>query len=117
MRGETLDIVRIRNLKKYFGSGEHRVKALDGLSLSIEKGRFTVIVGASGSGKTTLLNTIGGLYRPTAGEILVDGVNLAELSEDQLTVSDAGGWDLFSGLSPDSGAYGSGEHFVSAGTG
>ena len=84
--GETLDIVRIRKLKKYFGSGEHRVKALDGLSLSIEKGRFTVIVGASGSGKTTLLNTIGGLYRPTAGEILVDGVNLAELSEDQLTV-------------------------------
>ena len=62
-----MDIVRIRNLKKYFGSGEHRVKALDGLSLSIEKGRFTVIVGASGSGKTTLLNTIGGLYRPTAG--------------------------------------------------
>ena len=81
-----MDVVKICNLKKYFGEGANQVKALDGISLSIEKGKFTAIVGASGSGKTTLLNTIGGLYDPTDGEVFVDGVNLAKLSEEQLTV-------------------------------
>lgn len=81
-----MDIVTIQNLKKYFGEGAGQVKALDGITLSIEKGKFTAIVGASGSGKTTLLNSIGGLHRPTEGEIAVDGINLAELSEEQLTV-------------------------------
>jgi len=81
-----VDVVKICNLKKYFGEGANQVKALDGISLSIEKGKFTAIVGASGSGKTTLLNTIGGLYDPTDGEVFVDGVNLAKLSEEQLTV-------------------------------
>ncbi len=81
-----MDIVTIRNLKKYFGEGPRRVKALDGIDLSAEKGRFLSIIGASGSGKTTLLNVIGGLYRPTEGTVIVDGTNLSELSEDQLTV-------------------------------
>ena len=81
-----MDIVTIQNLKKYFGKGAGQVKALDGITLSIEKGKFTAIVGASGSGKTTLLNSIGGLHRPTEGDITVDGINLAELSEEQLTV-------------------------------
>ncbi len=81
-----MDIVTIRNLKKYFGEGPRRVKALDGIDLSAEKGRFLSIIGASGSGKTTLLNVIGGLYRPTEGSVIVDGTDLSELSEDQLTV-------------------------------
>ena len=81
-----MDIVTICNLKKYFGEGTNQVKALDGINLSIEKGKFTAIIGASGSGKTTLLNTIGGLYEPTDGEVFVDGINLAKLSEEQLTI-------------------------------
>ena len=81
-----MDIVTIRNLKKYFGEGPRQVKALDGIDLTIEKGRFHSIVGASGSGKTTLLNTIGGLYEPTEGTVIVDGTDLSELTEEQLTV-------------------------------
>lgn len=81
-----MDIVTIHNLKKYFGEGSRQVKALDGIDLSIEKGKFTAVVGASGSGKTTLLNTIGGLYAPTEGTVFVDGINLSELPEEQLTV-------------------------------
>ncbi len=84
--GEEVDIVKIYHLKKYFWEGVRQIKALDGIELAIEKGRLTAIVGASGSGKTTLLNTIGGLNRPTQGEVWVDGVNLGELSEDQLTI-------------------------------
>ena len=81
-----MDIVTIRNLKKYFGEGPRQVKALDGIDLTIEKGRFLSIVGASGSGKTTLLNTIGGLYEPTEGTVIVDGTDLSELTEERLTV-------------------------------
>lgn len=87
-----MDIVEIQHLKKYFydnrrGSrGPAPVKALDGIDLTIEKGRFTAIVGASGSGKTTLLNCIAGLYRPTAGRVIVDGLDLSEMDEDRLTV-------------------------------
>ena len=68
-----MDIVTVHNLKKYFGRGENQVKALDGIDLNIEKGKFTAIIGASGSGKTTLLNMIGGLDVPDSGEVTVDG--------------------------------------------
>lgn len=81
-----MDIVTIRRAKKYFGQGGQLIKALDGVDLTLEKGKFTAIVGASGSGKTTLLNLIGGLYRPTAGSVAVAGVDLGGLSEDQLTI-------------------------------
>ena len=81
-----MDIVTISNLKKYFGEGPRQVKALDGIDLTIEKGRFLSIVGASGSGKTTLLNTIGGLYEPAEGTVIVDGTDLSGLTEEQLTV-------------------------------
>lgn len=81
-----MDIVTIHNLKKYFGKGFRQVKALDGINLSIEKGKFTVVIGASGSGKTTLMNMIGGLYEPIEGTVIVDGINLAKLTEEQLTV-------------------------------
>lgn len=76
-----MEIVTVHQLKKYFGKGEAQVKALDGIDLSIEKGKFTAIIGASGSGKTTLLNMIGGLDTPDEGEVIVDGVNLAGLKE------------------------------------
>lgn len=81
-----MNIVVTENLKKVFGDGPRQVVALNGITLQIEKGKFTVITGASGSGKSTLLHTIGGLYQPTEGTVLVDGVDLSALTEEQLTV-------------------------------
>lgn len=81
-----MDIVTVRKLKKYYGSGDNQVRALDGVDLSVARGEFVAIVGASGSGKTTLLNMIGGLDVPTEGEVIVDGVSLAGLREEQLAV-------------------------------
>ena len=81
-----MNIVTIQNLKKYYGKGEGQVKALDGIDLSIEKGKFTAIIGASGSGKTTLLNMIGALDRPDEGEGIVDGVRLSGMKEKELAV-------------------------------
>ncbi len=81
-----MDILTIRNLHKTFGKGENAVKALNGIDLTIEKGKFTAIIGASGSGKTTLLNTIGGMDIPDEGEVIVDGVNLSGLKEKELAV-------------------------------
>ena len=81
-----MDIVEITGLKKYFNEGPRLVKALDGVDLTIEKGRFTAIVGSSGSGKTTLLNCMAGLYQPTEGRVCVDGIDLATMDEDRLTV-------------------------------
>ncbi len=81
-----MDIVTVQNLHKTFGKGESAVHALCGISLALEKGKFTAIIGASGSGKTTLLNMIGGLDTPDAGEIIVDGVRLSNLKEKELAV-------------------------------
>ena len=81
-----MDIVTVHNLKKYFGKGENQVKALDGVDLTVEKGKVTAVIGASGSGKTTLLNMIGGLDTPDEGEVVVDGVNLSGLKEKELAV-------------------------------
>ena len=81
-----MNIVTIQNLKKYYGKGEGQVKALDGIDLAIEKGKFTAIIGASGSGKTTLLNMIGALDRPDEGEVIVDGVRLSGMKERELAV-------------------------------
>ena len=81
-----MDIVTVHNLKKYYGKGENQVKALDGIDLAIEKGKFTAIIGASGSGKTTLLNMIGGMDIPDEGEVTVDGVSLRGLKEKELAV-------------------------------
>lgn len=81
-----MDIITIHNLKKYYGSGARQVKALDGIDLTVRQGEFTAITGASGSGKTTLLNMMGGLDVPTEGEVVVDGVDLAGLREEQLAV-------------------------------
>ena len=81
-----MDIVTVHNLKKYFGKGENQVRALDGIDLAIEKGKFTAIIGASGSGKTTLLNMMGGMDIPDEGEVTVDGVSLRGLKEKELAV-------------------------------
>ncbi|MBD5515471.1 MAG: ABC transporter ATP-binding protein [Lachnospiraceae bacterium] len=81
-----MDMVTVRKLKKYYGSGDNQVRALDEVDLSVARGEFVAIVGASGSGKTTLLNMIGGLDVPTEGEVIVDGVSLAGLREEQLAV-------------------------------
>lgn len=81
-----MDIITIHHLKKYYGSGTRQVKALDGVDLTIGQGEFVAIVGASGSGKTTLLNMMGGLDVPDEGEVVVDGVRLADLREEQLSV-------------------------------
>ncbi len=79
-------IARIENVKKYYGSGESMVRALDGVDLEIEKGRFTMLVGASGSGKTTLLNLLGGQDKPTEGRIFVEGTRIDTLGEEALSV-------------------------------
>lgn len=81
-----MNIVTVQNLHKTFGKGENAVHALAGIDLSIEKGKFTAIIGASGSGKTTLLNMIGGLDTPDEGEVTVDGVKLSGLKEKELAV-------------------------------
>lgn len=80
------NIITVHGLKKYYGSGPRQVKALDGIDLTIKQGEFTAITGASGGGKTTLLNMMGGLDVPTEGEVIVDGIDLSRLREEQLAV-------------------------------
>ena len=79
-------VLRTRNLKKYYGSGENQVKALDGVNLFVERGEFVAVVGTSGSGKSTLLHMLGGLDRPTSGEVYVDDKNIGKLKNDALCV-------------------------------
>lgn len=79
-------ILEIKDLKKYYGANENLVKALDGVSLNVEKGEFIAIVGSSGSGKSTLLNMIGGLDVPSDGKIIVDNKEISSLSDDEQTI-------------------------------
>lgn len=81
-----MEILRVSNLKKYYGQGDTLVKALDGINLSVEKREFVAIVGSSGSGKSTLLHMLGGLDSPTSGSVCVDGEELSKLSENELAV-------------------------------
>ena len=71
-----MEILKVKNLCKNYGKGNTLVKALDNISFSVEKGEFVAIVGASGSGKSTLLHLLGGVDRPTSGEIIIDGENV-----------------------------------------
>ena len=80
------EIVKISNLVKYYQVGEAVVRAVDHTDLSIERGKFTAIVGRSGSGKSTLLQIMGGLDRPDSGEVVIDGTSLFELKGNQLAV-------------------------------
>ena len=81
-----MNILSVRNLKKYYNTGENTVKALDGIDLDICKGEFLAVVGTYGSGKSTLLHMLGGLDNPTSGEVIIDGKNISGLSRDELTV-------------------------------
>lgn len=81
-----MEILRTKGLKKYYGSGEVTVKALDGVDFSVESGEFVAVVGTSGSGKSTLLHMIGGLDRPTAGSVEVAGKDIFSLKDDALTI-------------------------------
>lgn len=81
-----MTILETKNLKKIYGKGETEVHALDGVDLSVEKGEFVAIVGTSGSGKSTLLHMLGGLDRPTSGSVTVDGRELSQLKDEELTV-------------------------------
>ena len=79
-------VLQTRGLKKVYGTGEARVRALDGVDLDVEQGEFVAVVGTSGSGKSTLLHMLGGLDRPTAGTVEVEGRNIFALSDEALTV-------------------------------
>jgi len=79
-------ILETKDLTKYYGSGSALVRALDGVSLAVEKGCFLSVVGTSGSGKSTLLHMLGGLDRPTSGSVTVDGKELFALKDEALTI-------------------------------
>ena len=81
-----MGILETRNLTKIYGSGDTEVRALDGVSLSVENGEFVAIVGTSGSGKSTLLHMLGGLDRPTSGSVTVDGKDIFSLRDEALTI-------------------------------
>jgi len=78
-------VLEIINLSKIYGTGENKIKALDNVSLSIEKGEFVLIVGSSGSGKSTLLNMIGLLDRPTNGKVFIDGTDTTNLTDNKIS--------------------------------
>lgn len=79
-------ILETKELKKYYGSGDTTVRALDNVDLTIERGEFVAIVGSSGSGKSTLLHMLGGLDRATSGTVLVDGKETLALKDEELTI-------------------------------
>ena len=81
-----MNILATENLKKYYGSGQTQVKALDGVTFSVKSGTFTAIVGTSGSGKSTLLHMLGGLDTPTSGRVIVGGRDLSGMTKDELTI-------------------------------
>lgn len=83
---EKMEILKVENLTKTYGKGDTLVKAIDGISFSVEKGEFVAIVGSSGSGKSTLLHIIGGVDRPTSGKVFVDGEDVFRLNENNLAI-------------------------------
>jgi len=81
-----MTILETKDLKKYYGSGDTTVKALDGVNLDVEQGEFVAVVGTSGSGKSTLLHMLGGLDRPTSGSVMVEGMELFAMRDEALTI-------------------------------
>ena len=81
-----MTILSTENLKKVYTNGNIETRALDGVSISVEKGEFVSVVGTSGSGKSTLLHMLGGLDRPDSGKVIVDGKDIFSLSNEELTI-------------------------------
>lgn len=81
-----MNILITEELKKYYGSKENEVHALNGVNFSVQEGEFVSIVGTSGSGKSTLLHMLGGLDRPTSGKVIVDGKDIFSLKDEALTI-------------------------------
>ena len=81
-----MSILVAKNLKKYYGEGETLVKALDDVSLNVEKGEFVSIIGTSGSGKSTLLHMLGGLDNPSSGNVVIDGTDISKMKGDDLCI-------------------------------
>lgn len=81
-----MEILRVENLTKTYGTGANTVNAVDDVSLTVEQGEFVAIVGASGSGKSTLLHMIGGVDRPTKGQIFIDGNEINRMNNDKLAI-------------------------------
>ena len=81
-----MEILRVENLVKTYGQGDNIVNAVDNISFSVNKGEFVAIVGASGSGKSTILHLLGGVDRPTSGEIYIDGNEINSMNNDNLAI-------------------------------
>ena len=81
-----MEILRVEHLSKHYGAGENLVKAVDDVSFAVEKGEFLAIIGPSGSGKSTLLHILGGVDRPTAGKVFVDGQDVYAQNDEQLAI-------------------------------
>ena len=79
-----MPIVEFKNVSRVYKSGDHELKALDGVNFSLNEGEFVVILGPSGAGKSTLLNLLGGLDSPTSGKIYVEGKDISALSNNEL---------------------------------
>ena len=81
-----MEILKVENLTKIYGAGNNEVRALDGVSFSVEKGEFLAIIGPSGSGKSTLLHALGGVDRPTSGKVFVNGQDVYAQDEENLAI-------------------------------
>jgi len=81
-----MEILKVENLSKVYGSGAAQVKAVDGVTFSVKKGEFVAIIGASGSGKSTLLHMLGGVDRPTSGTVFVEETDIYRLNETKLAI-------------------------------
>lgn len=81
-----MELLRVENLCKTYGTGENRVEALKNVSFSVEKGEFVAIIGPSGSGKSTLIHLLGGVDTPTSGKIFLDGIDVYAQNEEQLAI-------------------------------
>lgn len=81
-----MNILSTHNLTKTYGTGDNVVHALTDVSLDVEEGKFVSIIGSSGSGKSTLLNLLGGLDRPTSGDVILDGKAIFEMDDEALTI-------------------------------
>jgi len=81
-----MEILKVEGLTKIYGKGDNEVRAIDGISFSVEKGSFVAIIGPSGSGKSTLLHILGGVDRPTSGKVFMDGCDVYSQNEEKLAV-------------------------------